>query len=215
MFHRPRPVFLISLFGFLLITACGGEGDTPSSMALAGDVSTDEAAQDTANNLGSDDGDESQVITEDEGEEEANAQGCDNVFISEYIEGWGNNKAIEVYNPTSAAIDLSDYRLERYSMGLPQQRRIKKFNSAVCCSRMMSWSLSWTNKTLTVLTSSNPFGMSWLRRQTFGFVPFMTSTMRCTSMATMPWFWRAFLTVPTLTFLASLDKIQEKPVGKA
>ena len=48
---------------------------------------------------------------------EANAQGCDNLFISEYIEGWGNNKAIEVYNPTSAAIDLSDYRLERYSNG--------------------------------------------------------------------------------------------------
>ena len=26
-------------------------------------------------------------------------KGCDKLFISEYIEGWGNNKAIEVYNP--------------------------------------------------------------------------------------------------------------------
>lgn len=57
---------------------------------------------------------------------EANAQGCDNLFISEYIEGWGNNKAIEVYNPTSAAIDLSDYRLERYSNGSPSAAENQK-----------------------------------------------------------------------------------------
>lgn len=46
-----------------------------------------------------------------------NAQGCDKLFISEYIEGWGNNKAIEVYNPSAFGVDLSDYRLERYSNG--------------------------------------------------------------------------------------------------
>jgi hypothetical protein len=42
---------------------------------------------------------------------------CDEVFISEYIEGWGNNKAVEIYNPTNAVIDMSNYRLERYSNG--------------------------------------------------------------------------------------------------
>ena len=42
---------------------------------------------------------------------------CTELFISEYIEGWSNNKAIEIYNPTGAAIDMSDYRLERYSNG--------------------------------------------------------------------------------------------------
>ena len=42
---------------------------------------------------------------------------CDALFISEYIEGWGNNKAIEIYNPTDAEVDLSDYRLERYANG--------------------------------------------------------------------------------------------------
>ncbi len=45
------------------------------------------------------------------------AQGCDDLFISEYIEGWSNNKAIELYNPTSSSIDLSGYKLERYSNG--------------------------------------------------------------------------------------------------
>ena len=45
------------------------------------------------------------------------AQGCTEIFISEYVEGWSNNKAIEFYNPTDAPVDLSAYRLERYSNG--------------------------------------------------------------------------------------------------
>ena len=46
-----------------------------------------------------------------------NAQECSDLFISEYVEGSGNNKAIELYNPTNNAIDLSGYQLVRYSNG--------------------------------------------------------------------------------------------------
>ena len=42
---------------------------------------------------------------------------ADDLFISEYIEGSSNNKAIEIYNPTDTAIDLTGYRLEIYSNG--------------------------------------------------------------------------------------------------
>jgi predicted extracellular nuclease len=42
---------------------------------------------------------------------------CDELFMSEYIEGWSNNKAIEIFNPTGSAIDMTDYRLERYANG--------------------------------------------------------------------------------------------------
>jgi hypothetical protein len=42
---------------------------------------------------------------------------CSDLFFSEYVEGYGQNKAIEVYNPTTAPIDLSDYRVERYANG--------------------------------------------------------------------------------------------------
>jgi len=42
---------------------------------------------------------------------------CNELFMSEYIEGWSNNKALEIYNPTGSAIDMSDYRLERYANG--------------------------------------------------------------------------------------------------
>lgn len=39
------------------------------------------------------------------------------VFISEYVDGAGNNKALEIYNPTDEAITLSGYRIDVYSNG--------------------------------------------------------------------------------------------------
>ncbi|HRG59481.1 MAG TPA: FG-GAP-like repeat-containing protein, partial [Bacteroidia bacterium] len=42
---------------------------------------------------------------------------CGDLFISEYIEGSSNNKAIEIYNPTSSTIDLSNYSIGVYSNG--------------------------------------------------------------------------------------------------
>ncbi len=45
------------------------------------------------------------------------AQNCSELFISEYVEGSFNNKAIELFNPTSEAIDLSNYALSRWSNG--------------------------------------------------------------------------------------------------
>jgi len=45
------------------------------------------------------------------------AQDCSDLFISEYVEGWSNNKALEIYNPTDQAIDLSQYFVARYNNG--------------------------------------------------------------------------------------------------
>ena len=42
---------------------------------------------------------------------------CTELFISEYIEGPGNNNAIEIYNPTNATIDLTEYTINRYGNG--------------------------------------------------------------------------------------------------
>lgn len=48
----------------------------------------------------------------------ASAQ-CSDLFFSEYLEGASNNKAIEIYNPTSTAINLTDYVIYRYNNGSP------------------------------------------------------------------------------------------------
>jgi hypothetical protein len=45
------------------------------------------------------------------------AQDCSEFFISEYVEGTSQSKAIEIYNPTAAAKSLSGYTLNRYSNG--------------------------------------------------------------------------------------------------
>ncbi|MEY3085155.1 MAG: hypothetical protein RL037_1335 [Bacteroidota bacterium] len=45
------------------------------------------------------------------------SQDCAKIFISEYVEGWGNNKAIEIYNPTASSINLGEYFVARYSNG--------------------------------------------------------------------------------------------------
>lgn len=39
------------------------------------------------------------------------------LFISEYVEGSSNNKAIELFNGTSSVINLADYKLELYTNG--------------------------------------------------------------------------------------------------
>ena len=42
---------------------------------------------------------------------------CNELFFSEYIEGPGNNNAIEIYNPTNSPINLSGYTINRYGNG--------------------------------------------------------------------------------------------------
>jgi hypothetical protein len=49
----------------------------------------------------------------------AQAQNCSELFFSEYVEGSGNNKALEIYNPTANPITINnDYRIVRYNNGM-------------------------------------------------------------------------------------------------
>ncbi len=42
---------------------------------------------------------------------------CTELYFSEYLEGSSNNKALEIYNPTNAAINLSAYSVKAYNNG--------------------------------------------------------------------------------------------------
>ncbi|MEM9052605.1 MAG: lamin tail domain-containing protein [Bacteroidota bacterium] len=46
-----------------------------------------------------------------------NGQNCENLFFSEYVSGTGNNKAIEIYNPTNSSINLEGYEIQRWANG--------------------------------------------------------------------------------------------------
>ena len=45
------------------------------------------------------------------------APNCSELFFSEYVEGSSHNRALEIYNPTSNTVDLSNYTIERYANG--------------------------------------------------------------------------------------------------
>ena len=42
---------------------------------------------------------------------------CSELFFSQYMEGSASNKALEIYNPSSSSIDLSNYTLVMYNNG--------------------------------------------------------------------------------------------------
>jgi len=47
----------------------------------------------------------------------AGGGGCSELLISEYVEGSGNNKNLELYNPTGTSINLANYKLALYANG--------------------------------------------------------------------------------------------------
>jgi len=54
----------------------------------------------------------------------SSGEGCTELFISEYIEGIGNNKALEIFNPTPFPVNLSGYGIYVFNNGSTE------FNSA-------------------------------------------------------------------------------------
>jgi hypothetical protein len=57
----------------------------------------------------------------------ANAQ-CAEVFMSEIVEGWSNNKAVEIYNPTANTVSLDGYGIVRFDNGSTTYGQITPFD---------------------------------------------------------------------------------------
>ena len=56
---------------------------------------------------------------------------CEEIYISEYIEGNSNNKALELYNPSPVAIDLSTYRMETWNNGAGEPTNVQQLEGTI------------------------------------------------------------------------------------
>jgi predicted extracellular nuclease len=66
------------------------------------------------------------------------------LMISEYVEGAGNNKAVEIYNGTEDSVNLGSYALQRYSNGatIPYSIALPSVNLAPGTAHVMVYSLA-------------------------------------------------------------------------
>jgi len=66
------------------------------------------------------------------------------LMISEYVEGAGNNKAVEIYNGTEDSVSLGSYTLQRYSNGstIPYSIALPSINLAPGAAHVMVYSLA-------------------------------------------------------------------------
>jgi predicted extracellular nuclease len=102
------------------VTAPAGTatGTYPVTVTTAGDGGTPSAST-TIN------------VTVSSGATTPPATGGSDLYFSEYVEGSSNNKAIEIYNPTSQTISLATYSLELYSNGGTSSPTIQKLSGTL------------------------------------------------------------------------------------
>jgi predicted extracellular nuclease len=69
--------------------------------------------------------------------------GTDDLIIAEYIEGSSYNKYLELYNASSAAIDLTKYTLKLYDNGKTTADGIAKLTKLLVSQHLMPAGLSY------------------------------------------------------------------------
>lgn len=65
------------------------------------------------------------------GAKEINTNFAEDLIISEYVEGSGNNKALELYNGTGKTLDLAAYTIELYMNGATSKPNVISFKSSI------------------------------------------------------------------------------------
>ncbi|NLW18288.1 MAG: ribonuclease [Candidatus Cloacimonetes bacterium] len=72
----------------------------------------------------------------------------EDLFISEYVEGSSNNKYLEIYNGTTATIDLSNYRLQLFSNGASTPNNNVQLSGSLASGACIVYKNSAANLTL-------------------------------------------------------------------
>ena len=80
------------------------------------------------------------------------------LFFSEYVEGSSFNKAIEIYNPTSNTVDLTDYQFKLYSNGSDVATAIYDLTGEISSNDVLvlgSTQISDTSELITYIDQAN------------------------------------------------------------
>jgi len=80
---------------------------------------------------------------------------CTDLFFSEYLEGSSNNKAIEIYNPTSSKIGLDNYEVRVYSNGSATVSGTTSFATTDSIDAYGVYIISNSSSALTGITSNS------------------------------------------------------------
>jgi uncharacterized protein len=104
------------------LTVDWGDSTAPSTLTAAGSASHTYAAAGTYTVLVTLSNSDAQSVTQTglvtvSSLPPVVTAGQADLYFSEYIEGTGNNKALEIYNPTTATVDLSSYAVKLYANG--------------------------------------------------------------------------------------------------
>ena len=63
--------------------------------------------------------------------------GVRDLFFSEYIEGSATNKALEIYNPTAGAVDLSGYSVKLFSNGAATTTFVQPLTGSLAAGQVL------------------------------------------------------------------------------
>ncbi len=88
------------------------------------------------------------------------ALAADDLYITEYIEGSSNNKALEFYNDTGASIDLTPYVVEFYFNGNPTSTNMVDLAGTVADQEVFVLAQSLANATI-LAAADQVNGGSW------------------------------------------------------
>ncbi len=93
----------------------------------------------------------------------SDTQAQNDVFISEYIEGSSNNKALELYNPTTTTVNLTtdNYTIEVYSNGSPTVSTTWNLTGTIAANATFVFANVSSNATILALADQTQSNSGW------------------------------------------------------
>lgn len=89
------------------------------------------------------------------------AQPCNKLFFSEYVEGGGSRKAVEIYNPTSVPVSLFGYKISTFSNGSTAAGSNFNLNAVIAAGDVYVVASSQADSTFKLLADTVSGGLNF------------------------------------------------------